>query len=366
MSTLSVLTLVVRAGADALFDAMLGVGRVVGLPVDTWRAGDPTRAQFRGVAELVDTLDSVQVELAKSAFLSTAEAEWLTLRAQDVYDVERSAAEFAAPSVTFDNAGGGLFVFEPGGLVVGSTTSQSTYSNQATLQIDPLTSDIVGLFIAQQAGASGSVVADSIDTIVSPPLPGVTITASSAALGADEQSDPGLREQCIASLGALSPDGPADAYEYVAGNVELTGVAGITRRKAVGDNETGEVTVYIAATAAAVDGATVTAVQAAIDVYATPLCTLATVVAASARSIAVTLTGVDSDEQDFLETVLTAHLASVELGALVARDAIASAVRVALADAGRPVAGAIGVTLPATDDTLDPDEFPILGALVLA
>jgi hypothetical protein len=343
----------------------MAVARLVGLPVDTWRAGDPTRTQFRAQAEALDALEAVQVELAKSAFLSTSEGEWKTLRAKDVYGIDREAATFAAPTVTLDNAGGGLFVLEPGGLVVAASATSAPFTNQDTVTISPLTAGIVVQLVAQQAGSAGSVAADDIDTLVSPTLTGVTIASSTAAIGTDEQSDPGLDEQCLATLGALSPDGAADAYEYVARNSVFTGVQGITRAKSVGDNATGTVLVYVATTAAGVSGPTVTAIQTAIDLWATPLCTGATVASATPVPVDVDLTGVSASEQDFLETALTAFFGTVDLGELVARDAITSAVRVALAGAGRPVAGAITMAVPAADVTLADSEFPVLGALTL-
>jgi len=364
-TTLSVLTLIAKAGADAIFDSTLAVARLVGLPVDTWRAGDPTRTQFRALAELVATLEDVQAELAKSSFLRTAVGAWKTLRAYDVYGVERDEATAATPTVTIDNASGGLYVLEPGGLVFLASATGATFENTEQVTIDPLSTGTVIQLVAQQAGAAGSVVADDIDTLVSPPLTGVTIDSSTAALGTDEQSDAGLEDECLATLGALSPDGPADAYEYVAKNADLTGVQGITRAKAVGDNAAGTVDVYVASAAAGVSGPTVTAIQTAIDVWATPLCTGATVASATPVTVDVELTGVDSDEQDLLEQVITAHFAGVDLGAVVARDAITSAVRVALAAAGRPVDGAITIVAPATDDTLAEDEFPVLGTLTL-
>src|SRR6185295_11350770 len=229
-TTLSVFVLVVRQTSALIIDRTLAVARLVGLPVDSWRVGDPTRTLFQAQAEQIDYLDAVQTDLAKSAFLTTAVdvPEFLKLRATDVYGVDPEEATFAAPSVTLDNAGGGLFVLEPGGLILLASSTGSTFTNQETVQIDPLTSGIDALLVAQTAGSAGSVIADAIDTIVSPTLTGVTIASSTAALGSDAQSPQGIVTQCLATLGALSPAGPFDAYEYVARNSELTGIDGVT------------------------------------------------------------------------------------------------------------------------------------------
>src|SRR5690606_29570352 len=141
----------------------------------------------------------------------------------------------------------------------------ATYVNQATVTISPFAPSTVVSVVAQEAGVGGSAGVDEIDTIVSPTMTGVTITASTAAVGSDAQSDAGLREQCLATLGALSPAGPADAYEFVARNSALTGIEGVSRAKADGDNATGTVAVYVATTTAALDAPSVAAIQAAID-----------------------------------------------------------------------------------------------------
>jgi phage-related baseplate assembly protein len=362
---LSVFTLIVRQTADEIFDAALSVARLVGLPVDTWRVGDPTRTLFRAQAEQIAQLDAVQYEYAKSGFLSTAEGDWLTLRAEDVYGTTRETSTFATSTITLVNSGGGYFELSPGGLVVSSSGTGATYENQADELIEPGATVEISV-VAQAAGSGGSAAEDEIDTIVSPTMTGVAITASTVALGTDAQSDAGLREQCLATLGALSPNGPADAYEYVARNSELTGVIGVTRARSSGDNATGIVTLYVASTTSALSAGAVTAIQEAVDTYAVPLCTVCTVEGATSQTIAVTLSGVPSSAQDLVETTLAAYLTTVELGGTVARDAITSAVRVALTDAGTSFGPAIGITLPASDVTLAANKFPILGTVTLS
>lgn len=366
MVDVSVFSLLVRQTAADFYTAALELAELVGLPVSTWRTGDPTRTMLRADADAFETLDGVQAEIAASAFLETATGDWLTLRASDVYGVERQEATFATANVTLANAGGGLFELAPGGLIVKNATTGATFTNQATTTINPLAGSTVVSVVAQEAGVSGSSAVNDIDTIVTPTMTGVTVTASTAALGADAQSDEGLREQCLATLGSLSPAGPADAYEFVARNLELTGIQGVTRAKAVGDNATGTVTVYVATTTAALDAPSVAAIQTAVDKWATPLAIEATVEPGAPQTVDVdlTLTPARPEMQDVAEAAIAAYLASIDFGGTIAPDAIQSAVRVAIVAAGSAVTVVV-CTDPALTVLAD-DTFPVLGAAVLS
>jgi phage-related baseplate assembly protein len=366
MADISVFSLLVRQTAAEFYAAALELAELVGLPVSTWRTGDPTRTMLRADADAFETLDSVQAELAASAFLETATGAWLTLRAKDVYGVERQEATFAAANITVANVGGGLFELSPGGLIVKNSVTGATFANQETVVIEPLAPSTVVSVVAQEAGVGGSSAANDIDTIVSPALTGVSISSATGAVGSDEQSDEDLREQCLATLGALSPSGPADAYEYVAGNVELTGVAGVTRRQASGDSADGTVIVYVATATSGLDGPSVAAIQAAVDEWATPLCTDATVQSGTARTINVTLDLTPNlpSMQSVVESAVAEYFAGVDFGGVIAPDAIASAARVAIVAAGVNVT-IVDCSSPALQ-TLDAGEFPVLGAVVLS
>lgn len=360
---LSVTALIVAQTKAQILDLGLGVARALGLPVDTWRVGDPTRTLYQWMAESIESRDAVQVEYAKAGFLDTAEGDWLKLRAYDVYGVEVEEASYSTPTVTLTNAGGGYYEIEPGGLIVSAPGGTFENQNLVTIEQGP-GFEVDVLLVAQVAGAAGTVAEDAIDTIVSPTLDGVTITASTASTGADEQSAAGIREQCRATLGALSPDGPADVYEYVARSFALTGVRGVTRAKANGDNTTGTVTVYVATTTAALSGGDVAAIQAAEDVWATPLCTDCTVVGATPQTFNTTLDGCEPSDSIVVGAALSAYMAEVELGGVVAISAMYSALHVALASAGTP-RPTLTISVPSSDTQLALNKFPVKGSVTL-
>lgn len=360
---LSVFALVAASTKEAIFKTALQVASAVGLPVETWRAGDPTRTSYLWLAEALETLDLQRVSLAGSSFLRTAVGAWLTLRAKDVYNVDRQEQTFATSGVVFVNAKGGFFELDARSMVVSNSTTGETYTNEADFVINPLSTSSPVTFVAVNGGARGTAAVDAIDTIQSPVLDGVTIDSSTAAIGTDEQSDPGLVEQCLATLGALSPNGPFDAYEFVARSEDLTGIAGVARAKSSGDNTTGTVSVYVATATAGLDGGSVAAIQAAIDLHAEPLCTVATVISAAPQTVAFTLalTPTHAEAQAKIEAALDAYLATVPLGGTVARSAVVAVVHNTIAIVGLSVS----VTLPASDVVLAVDRFPVRGTVVL-
>lgn len=370
-TTLSLLVLLAKQTKDEILTATLQVAELIGLPVTSWRVGDPTRTQFRALATKLAEVDAIRVEHAKASFITgpvgeRAQGAWLTLRSLDVYNVPREEATYSTPTLTLNNAGGGLYVLEPRGLTVLSSVTGASFTNQATVTINPLATGVSVLLIAEAAGSAGSIGAGQINTIVSPALTGVTIASNTASTASDAQSDEGLIAQDLASLGALSPNGPADAYEYVAGNSALTGVVGVTRRLSSGDTATGAVTVYVATTTAAISAPNVALISAAIDTWAQPLCTNATVVSGTPQTINVTLTGVPIAAQSVVNAALDTLFASIDFGGLVARDAITSAARVACVAGNFSISGAVGITEPPVDQTLATGVFPVRGTVTLA
>lgn len=159
----------------------------------------------------------------------------------------------------------------------------------------PLTTNGTGTYgsvleldmVADEAGAESSVAVDEVDELVTTFL-GVSIAASTAASATDAESAASIVLGCRAKLGALSPNGPADAYESVATDATKTGTTAITKATVVADSATGDVTIYVAGPSGGVAAGDVNDAQDAIETWATPLCITPTVVTASAVTVAVT------------------------------------------------------------------------------
>ena len=366
--TISITTLFTAETAAAILKAGLEIAEVLGLPVSSWRNGDPTKTLFNYQADMQAAREDKSVQLAKGGFLGTAEGDWATLHAQDTYGITRAEATHATPTVTLTNGGGGVFdSLGNGGLTVKCTATGKTFhstNDPGTLGPgDTLTWEL----IADEAGAASSVAVDEIDAFVTPAelaTYDVEIDSSTAAAAQDQQTVEELRDQCGDSLGALSPDGPPDAYEYVCKNSELTGVTEINRATTIGDDDTGEVTVYVASTSGAVSGASVTAAQEAVLIWATPVCIRPTVVSAAAEVIAITAQitgeGIPSTFLDTIEGALGTLLSALPIGGTVYRSRLIATIHAAI-----PQAVSVNLIVPAADTALAANEVPTLGTVTV-
>lgn len=331
----------------------LDVAQAFGLPVTTWRTGDPTKSLYSYLARALEPLDGTVSDYIKAGFLSTAEGDWLTILAKETFGVDRTGATYATPSITLVNGGGGFYDPDPGDLSFKSTASGKTFHTTDSSD-GPLSAGATRTYalVADEAGSDSSVAADEIDGFITPLL-GVTISTSGAAPAGDAESDEALKQRCLDTLGALSPNGAADAYRYVALNPELTARPEVTRAQVVDDSTSGIVLVYIASAAGLVSGSVVTDVQAAIEKWCTPLCILPQVQSATASYIDVTATVLGSSlPAGFAATIelaIGSYLAALDVGETVYKSKLIQVIHDAL-PAG--VISSVTLTVPAADTTL--------------
>jgi hypothetical protein len=285
--TISLATLLVKETKDKIYETALGIAESIGLNTTTWRAGDPTRSLYHLESELLSTLEDVVVGFISSGFLDHASGVWLEILADQVFGVTVPDATFATTDVVLTNSGGGVYSIDPGDLTFKNTVTGKTYRNTTggLLASGPGT-ELTLTVVADEAGAESSAAAGEIDDLVTSLL-GVTVTNPLAAVGIDKQDEATTRQQCRDKLGALSPNGPKDAYAYVARNKDLTGTTEVTRVRVYSDSTTGEVTVYLASPSGAVSEPSRVAVEDAILKWATPLCITPTVLSAAAVPVSV-------------------------------------------------------------------------------
>lgn len=376
--TIDIRTLFQSATVQAIYKAGIELLASLGVDTSTFRDGDPTLTTTYFLAEELAQRDLVAEQFIKSGFLSTAEGDWKALNASEVYGVDAEPATYATSSVSVQNNGGGYYPLEARDVTFKSSTSNKTYhsTNAVTLAAGEIKTFEVE---ADEPGSGSSAAANEIDQIVSPAMQDVVVLSSTAAIGVDEQSDASLEQACDDSLGALSPDGPADAYRFVARNSKLTGVTEVTRAESVSVAAYGLVDVWLAGLAGAVAGATVIAVQAAIDRWATPLCVTATAKSAVNHAInldcqiygrnmpgdAVSVATIAFNGL-FPSLSISQHNASVADGqTVVTQEVIRSAIHAALTEAG---ASGVGITLttPAADVRLLIGEVAVPGTIAIA
>jgi len=287
--TTSLATLLVQQTKAEIYEFALGIANAVGLPVSSWQAGDPSRAQFHVESEMFESLESMIVGYIKSGFLDYATGDWLTILADQVYGVTVPGATYATTDVEITNPGGGFYPdLVAGDLTFKNTTSGATYTNTTggTLASGPGTTLTVTV-VADVAGSDGSAGVGEIDDMVTP-LGSSTCTNATAAVGVDAQSEATTRAQCRARLGRLTPNGPKDAYTDVALDPDLTLTTAITGARAYGDTTDGTVLVYLRGPAGAVAEADRALVETAILANATPLCITPTVASVANVTVPVT------------------------------------------------------------------------------
>lgn len=370
---LSLATLLVRESAASIYKTALGVAESLGLPVSSWQPGDPTRSLYHLEAKLFETLEELAAGFISSGFLDYAEGAWLKILAEQVFGVTAQEATFATTSVVLTNSSKRLYVLDPGDLTFKSSANGKTYRSTTggTLAAGPGSTLTVSV-VADEAGSDSSASAGDIDELVTTLL-GVTCTNPTAAIGVDEQSAASLRQQCRDKLGSLSPNGPREAYAYVARNSALTGTPNVTRTRVYSESDTGDVTLYVASASGAVTEPDRALVEAAILKWATPLCITPTVLSAESVTVNVTYTlwvyksvnktaaEVQADVQKALQSMFASRPIGGDIvppsatGALY-RSMIESTIR-----AVYPQAFRVSLSLPSSDVALTNGQVPALG-----
>jgi hypothetical protein len=144
-------------------------------------------------------------------------------------------------------------------------------------------------FVADEAGSGSSCGENDVDELVTTFL-GLGITGSTASIASDDQDDASLKQACEDTRGSLSVAGPADGYNDVVKNPELTGNSEITRAESFGDSDDFTVAIYVAGASGPVSGLALAAAQDAVEQWATPLCVRPSVQNATALPTALEAT----------------------------------------------------------------------------
>jgi uncharacterized phage protein gp47/JayE len=289
MATLYLADLITKITKTQIYDRAIAIATTLGLPTTSWFTGDPTRSMYYVLSELLETLEDIVGDYISSGFLELAPEGWLPILAYQVYGYEATEATWATCTMELTNAGGGVYTIEAGDLTVKNSATGTTYHSTTAVTIlsGPGATATVEV-VADIAGSDGTSSIGDIDEMVTTYL-GVTCSNTTASVGLDAEDSASIIAGCRAKLGSMSPNGPKDAYNYVAKNSTLTGTTAVTRARSYGDTDTGDVTLYLAGADGTVDDpADVALVEDAIILWATPLCITPTVLAATEVTVNVT------------------------------------------------------------------------------
>ncbi len=315
--TVNLATLLVRQTKETIFGIALNVGEALGLPVTTWREGDPTRSTYWVLAELGEAWVATLAQFCASGFLDYAEGDWLTLLAKQGFNVDRVEATRGVCLATLTNAGGVSRTIEPRDLTFRNSTTGKTYTNTTGGTV-PAGGTLPNVELeADEAGSESNAAIGEVDELVTTVL-GLSVANTTVATGLDEQPDPDLRTACREKLGALSPNGPRDGYSYFA----KQSTPGVTRTRPYDDSDTGDVLLYLAGPGGAVSSDDLALATTAVLENATPLCITPTVASATNLSIPIAyelwvydLDGRDADElEEAVEEAIATLFANKAIG----------------------------------------------------
>ena len=288
--TVSLTALLVRVTKAAVYDFALGVATSLGLPVSSWQAGDPTRAQFHVESELHSgPLQDLIVGYIGSGFLDYATGDWLVILAQQFFGVTVPGATYATTGVTITNPGGAFYPDRVAGdLTFRNTATGKTYTSTTggTLASGPGTTLTVTVR-ADEPGSDSSAGVGEIDDMVTS-LGSSTCSNAAAAVGSDRVSEATIKAMCRARRGRATPNGPKDAYTDVALDADLTLTSNITDARSYGNSTNGQVLLYLRGPSGAVVEADRALVETAILKNATPLCITPTVASVANVTVPVT------------------------------------------------------------------------------
>jgi uncharacterized phage protein gp47/JayE len=351
-----------------------------GVTTSNWKPGAVVRTVISAVAIVLAGLSAFISALAASAFLPLASGEWLRLVALYVYNVVRIEATFAAGEVTITNSGGGIYTLDPGDLTFRNPVTKKTYTNINAVSIGALATVEHVAISALEAGSKSTSYVGEVSELVTA-LAGLSVTNDAPVVGFDVESDPSLRQRCRDKLGALSPNGPSDAYGFVArSTLRADGSAvGVTRVRALPDGN-GGVIVHLATAGGAVTAGDLAAIDDAIQRQCVPLAVEAYVYSAIPSTVPVLYTvwlynnsGLTRDEiaatieaelgAYFEAAPIGGHSLDGEPGALYLSELRAVIGRARSNGTPLPIVR-VEVANPATDVLLNGSEVPVLGLVV--
>jgi hypothetical protein len=364
---------------DQVLTSLYSGLNTVGVDTTSWKAGSPVRTLLTLTAIFLSAFSELMAAIAKSGFLELSSGQWLTLVARYVYGEERMTATFAAGEITLTNTGGGAYAGDAGDLVFSNPDTGKTYRNTEAYVLDPLGTTTVGI-VADEAGSDSTSGATTISELVTTLL-GVTCSNAAAVVGQDEETDPLLRTRCYEKLGALSPNGPWDAYSYAARTATRQdgSAIGVTRVRVTRDGY-GNVNTYVATASGAVSGTEgdpttdLGAVASAIDQNSVPLAVTSNVASAAPVTVGVLYaiqmynnSGLtETQVKDMIAARLATFMSTQPIGGnrpagtgYVYQDAIRTVIGATLPQIFHAV-----VALPAGDTVIAINEVPVLGTVI--
>jgi hypothetical protein len=215
----------------SIYDVMA----IIGVVTTDWKPGAVTRTIVTACAIMLASLTALIALIARSGFLTLSAGAWKHLVARYQYGVEPLEATFATGPVRFTNTAGGVYVWDDPDDVTVETADGRQYRNTAPFTV-PAFGTVTANFRANEAGSASTAFIGEIIRAVNP-MAGVNVTNTIALVGQDAEEDAALEARCLDKQDSLSPNGPADAYAYIARSAKRAdgSAIGVTRLRAIKD-----------------------------------------------------------------------------------------------------------------------------------
>lgn len=358
---MSLADLITAKSSDVLLAELLAELQTRGFPATDWQPGSVPRTLLEAYAEQLASFSTAQAAVAAGGFLDTSSGAWLTLLADQFFDVDRKEALTTKGTVRLTAAGGaGPYTITIGQLWV-ATSSGKRFTN-----VEGGTLTLAGTldleFEAESPGSAYNVGSSTITTLVTS-LAGVTVNNPASPwitrAGTDEEADAALRQRCRDRLPTIGTGATASAYRTWSQEASEE----VRRVLVSGDGGTGEVTVVIAGDDGPVSAGAVTDVETALG-ERKPITDTLDVQNAVAEPIDVTATlyGEATYEDAALaeaEDAVAAAINAFEIGGTVYRAALIEALM--SPDGVQNVV----VSTPASDTVLAATEVATVGTITL-
>lgn len=382
--------LLVPASTEDMINTINSVLGSLGIPYASWRPNGPMSSLRRGVAMALSGVSSLVARATGSGFLDTAQFDpitggWLALLAQSVYGVTWQGPNFASGPITLTNTGGGVFNVLPQTLLVQNPITGKQYRNVDAFALTSVGQVVTPTFEAIEAGSASTSATGAINAwVTSSTLTGVTVGNAAPLIGSDGQSASDLITACKNKLSSLSPNGPKDAYAFIALSDPTTipilvkfGLTTqtsqpITRAIAVADPDTGIVNVYLATASGPPSDPDLAIVNTRIQAVCVPLCVRAFVQGAVPVVVPVTYeawlknSGLDTaGAESVFATALANYVASLPIGGYTIPPDSSGSLKVNTLEGVLfgATPGVLEAVVSGSDFVLDEYEVPVLGTI---
>lgn len=383
MSAYSLTDLVTMIAQSDVVATVKATAATLGLLPSDWLSGDPEDTLAQALTQtFTDFWNTYCYTAIRGGWLDTAKGKWLDWTGNNVFNTARNPATAAAGNWT-GTATGPVGPYSIGDVVFECLDTGVTYTNSAPFSmVNGDTLDIA--LVADIIGSGGNAAPTRV--VLQHTVVGLAGSNSGPIAGADVELDAPYAARCRLSYFALSPNGPGDAFRYVATSAKVNGGVSGVRTKVSPWSTTGVVTQILAGPAGALPGGDFSTVSAAVQKQVVVDVGTYTPVNATNHAIGIKFTaytrsadGIDPTKA--LARVTTALglffptlpiegdiIPPATLG-IVSREGLASKIQDAINDLdgdGTPDTNScfkVNLISPAADVVINAQEVPVLGTI---